>query len=84
MITKSIVILRNFSHVPTGSYVRGEHHRINEDLANKFIKANLAAPCNHTHVEENEGIVDVPDYINAESKSKTRGRRKKADENGNK
>ncbi|MBC6003370.1 hypothetical protein H8891_06120 [Paeniclostridium sp. NSJ-45] len=79
MATKSIIILRNFSHVSTCAYVRGEHHRINEDLANQFIKANLAAPCNHNHVEENEGIVDVPDYINAESKSKTRGRRKKVD-----
>ncbi|MFR9069806.1 MAG: hypothetical protein ACLVIU_05540 [Paraclostridium sp.] len=83
MITKSILILRNFSHVPTGSYIRGEHHRIDEILANSFIESNLAAPCDHTHVETSgEGIVDVPDYI--ETKPKTRGRRKKADENGNK
>lgn len=83
MITKEIVILRNFSHVPSGVYVKGTHHRIDESLANLFIESNLAALCDHNNVETNKEIENVSDYIETKN-TKTRGRRKKADVNGDK
>lgn len=82
MVTKDVTVLKNFSHV-SGVYIRGEHHRIDEVLANQFIESNLVAPCNHTHVENNEGIVEVPldvvENVDEVIKSKSRGRRKKGD-----
>ncbi|XTR36463.1 hypothetical protein ACQQ2T_07815 [Paraclostridium tenue] len=68
MVTKDVTVLKNFSHV-SGVYIRGEHHRIDEFLANQFIESNLVAPCNHTHVENVDEVI----------KSKSRGRRKKGD-----
>lgn len=51
METKEIVILSNFSHEPSGAYVIGEHHIIDEVLANQFIESNLAELCVKTNEE---------------------------------
>lgn len=87
MATKDVTVLRNFSHVREGSFVRGEHRRIDATLADIFVEGNLVSICEHKHEgdETTFGIIDVP--CNEENipdvaieKPKARNRRKKADE----
>lgn len=72
MATKDIQILRNFSHTVVGSFVRGEHRRLDSVLADMLIEGNLAVGCEHTHegdpeeptpanVEVVNEIIEVPD-----------------------
>ena len=49
MATKDVTVLRNFSHVLEGSFVRGEHRRIDATLADIFVEGNLVSICEHEH-----------------------------------
>ena len=90
MATKDVTVLRNFSHVLEGSFVRGEHRRIDATLADIFVEGNLVSICEHEHEGDETStsttkVLEVP--CNEENipnvaieKPKTRSRRKKADE----
>ena len=88
MATQDVTVLRNFSHVREGSFVRGEHRRIDATLADIFVEGNLVSICEHEHEGDETtsfGIIDFP--CNEENipdvaieKPKSRSRRKKADE----
>lgn len=63
-MTKDVTILRNFSHVKYGAFVRGEHRRMEVDLADIFINANLAIGCEHAHEGDEAvplGVLEVAD-----------------------
>ena len=88
METKDVTVLRNFSHVSEGSFVRGECRRIDAALADIFVEGNLVSICEHEHEGDEKSTIEVLDVpCNEENipdvaieKPKSRSRRKKADE----
>lgn len=46
---KYITVLRNFVDVEHGSYTVGQHVKMDEVTANKWIEGNLVADCPDTH-----------------------------------
>lgn len=89
MATKDVTVLRNFSHVSEGSFIRGEHMMIDAELADILVEANLVCLCEHKHEGDETStsttkVLEVP--CNEENipdvaieKPKSRNRRKKAD-----
>lgn len=65
-MTKDVTVLRNFSHVEAGAFVRGEHRRIPIALADLLIEGNLVSACEHLH----EGDTEEPTPTNVNSMNK--------------